>query len=294
MEQHVYSIGLPWFRGNLHCHTTNSDGALPPETVASHYADLGYDFLAITDHLQVTDPATVERNDLLLIPGTELHGDEQAPGRTYHIVVVGQNATDVAAVHRTTDQGQIVIDRARAADCLQFIAHPYRLGMTTEEVISLEHADGVEVYNNISRLGGKADSSPYWDAALDAGVHVWGLANDDAHFQRVDYGGGWIMVQAPTLDEANILDAIRAGRFYASTGPQFHELVVDERTIHVRCSAAQAVRFLSNRMLTHGVEADEPVLTEATWTVPAHGRYVRVVVEDEHGHKAWSQPVWFE
>jgi hypothetical protein len=294
MKHHIYSADLPWFRGNLHCHSTNSDGALPPQKVASHYANLDYHFLALTDHLMVTDPEPLQRDELLLIPGTELHGDEQAPGRTYHLVVIGQHATDVAAVHQTSDHAQTVIDRAHQVGCVVFIAHPYRLGMTTEEVTGLKHADGLEVYNNISRLGGKADSSVYWDTALDAGLHLWGFANDDAHFRRVDYGGGWITVQAPALDVANIRDALRNGHFYASTGPQFHELTVDQRTVHVRCSPAHAVRFLSNRMLTHGIEADDVALAEATWTVPAHGHYVRVVVEDQHGRCAWSQPIWLD
>lgn len=294
MEQLIYTADQPWFRGNLHCHTTNSDGALPPAEVADHYAKLGYDFLAISDHLKVTDPQTVQRDDLLLIPGTELHGDERAPGRRYHIVVFGPNAAHVAARHHTSDQAQTVIDRAQEAGCLAFVGHPYRLGMTTEEIINLRNITGMEVYNNISRLGGKADSSPYWDAALDAGTRMWGFANDDAHFHRRDYGGGWIMVQAPALNTDQILSAIRAGHFYASTGPQFHELLATERTVHVRCAAARAIRFASNGMLTHGIESDEPVLTEASWTVPPQGRYVRVVIEDEARRAAWSQPIWFD
>ena len=293
MEQVLYTTDQPWFRGNLHCHSTNSDGALPPHEVIERYAALRYDFLAITDHLKVTDPQPFARNDLLLIPGTELHGDEQAPHRTYHMVVIGSNAAAVAAQHSTRDPGQIVIERAHAAGCLAFVAHPYRLGMTTDEVIALGEADGVEVYNTISRRGGKADSSAYWDAALDAGVRVWGVANDDAHFQRQDYGGGWIMVQAPARETELILNAIRNGQFYASSGPQFHELIVEGRDVYVRCGAVRAVRFVSNRMLTFGVEADEPTITEASWTVPGHGRDVRVVLEDERGRCAWSQPIFF-
>src|SRR5437899_12865383 len=37
-------------RGNLHAHTTFSDGVLPPERLIAEYETLGYDFLAITDH----------------------------------------------------------------------------------------------------------------------------------------------------------------------------------------------------------------------------------------------------
>jgi hypothetical protein len=290
----IYSADQRWFRGNLHCHTTNSDGALPPEEVIGHYASLGYDFLGLTDHLLLTDPEPYQRDDLLLIPAVELHGDEKAPGRTYHLVVFGPNAGSVAAMHQITDSAQTVINRAYEASCLMFLAHPYRLGMTTEEVLILNNLLGIEVYNHVSKLGGKALSKVYWDVALDAGLLLWGFANDDAHFRRKDYGGGWIMVQAATRDAENILDAIRSGRFYASTGPQFEELTLSGREVYVRCSPARAIRFVSNRMQIMGFEAEGNLLTEATWIVPSAGSYCRVEIEDEQGHSAWSQPMLLE
>ena len=39
-----------FWRGNLHTHSTRSDGGLPPEAVADFYTGAGYDFLALTDH----------------------------------------------------------------------------------------------------------------------------------------------------------------------------------------------------------------------------------------------------
>ena len=37
-------------RGNLHAHTTFSDGVRAPEALIAEYEALDYDFLAITDH----------------------------------------------------------------------------------------------------------------------------------------------------------------------------------------------------------------------------------------------------
>ncbi|MDD4519176.1 MAG: hypothetical protein PHH90_11890, partial [Limnochordia bacterium] len=39
-----------WFRGNIHCHSTRSDGAKEPEEVFAWYQQEGYDFIALTDH----------------------------------------------------------------------------------------------------------------------------------------------------------------------------------------------------------------------------------------------------
>jgi hypothetical protein len=40
-----------WYKGNLHAHSTISDGLLTPDEVVKLYAGKGYDFLAITDHV---------------------------------------------------------------------------------------------------------------------------------------------------------------------------------------------------------------------------------------------------
>ena len=39
-----------WYKGNLHMHTTVSDGALDPVEAINIYREAGYDFIAITDH----------------------------------------------------------------------------------------------------------------------------------------------------------------------------------------------------------------------------------------------------
>ena len=39
-----------FWRGNLHTHSTRSDGVLSPQEVCRRYPDEGYDFLALTDH----------------------------------------------------------------------------------------------------------------------------------------------------------------------------------------------------------------------------------------------------
>ncbi len=43
-----------WLRGNLHTHTTRSDGLLSPQATVDEYARRGYDFLSLTDHSVVT------------------------------------------------------------------------------------------------------------------------------------------------------------------------------------------------------------------------------------------------
>ena len=57
LQNPYLSNGFTWLRGNLHAHTTLSDGQLPPEAVIAAYEQAGYDFLAISDHDKLVPPA---------------------------------------------------------------------------------------------------------------------------------------------------------------------------------------------------------------------------------------------
>ncbi len=67
------------FAGDLHFHTTYSDGRQSPEIVAANCRKIGYDFMAITDH-GIYYPSIYVRDfykdvpiDLNLVPGEEVH-----------------------------------------------------------------------------------------------------------------------------------------------------------------------------------------------------------------------------
>src|SRR5207302_87983 len=69
---------MPWLRGNLHAHTTFSDGVKEPAQLVAAYEALGYDFLAITDHENWIDDrywSAIPRvsSKLLLFHGIELN-----------------------------------------------------------------------------------------------------------------------------------------------------------------------------------------------------------------------------
>ena len=61
-----------WYKGNLHSHTTNSDGHLTPAESVRMFRDHGYSFLAITDHDRYSDYRTdFDGDDFIIIPGYE-------------------------------------------------------------------------------------------------------------------------------------------------------------------------------------------------------------------------------
>jgi hypothetical protein len=132
-----------------------------------------------------------------------------------------------------------------------------------------------------------------WDAALTAGVDLWGVASDDAHDYRAGAdgrypaGGGWIVVRA-RRDPTAILDAIRAGDFYASTGVVLAgvDVVDGELTVDVADDdpGEHVITFIGDgRVLSeqHGRKGRQPL---------ADTSYVRAVVTRDDGARAWTQP----
>ncbi len=282
-----------WLRGNLHTHTTISDGSRPPEQVIAAYEQLGYDFLALTDHDAFAPAREYQAGTrLILLPGVEV------TARGPHILQLGLEAVQEPAVDR-----QQVLDFITAKGGLAVLNHPnwqWHFNHFPQELMqSLNGATGIEIYNAvIDRLEGAALATDRWDRLLSQDKWVWGFANDDSHYPTDD-GRAWNMVQwdataAPTAGD--ILDALRKGRFYASTGVFIDAIHVDGATIHVAAVGAQCIRFVTR----WGVVARTVEASQASWTVPNTPdvveslKYVRVECFGMGSRMAWSQPIAIE
>lgn len=76
-----------WYKGNLHTHTTLSDGRLTPEECVSLYKSKGYDFLSITDHWKVS--SNCFQNGMLLLSGGEWDMGPIENTGCVHVVGIG-------------------------------------------------------------------------------------------------------------------------------------------------------------------------------------------------------------
>lgn len=283
-----------WFKGNLHTHSNQSDGEPSPQEIADQYAEAGYDFLSITDHNKLTDPSGLDGHGMLLIPGSEINGGRAELGQHYHVVAVGVSA----AVPCTTDMpAQDIIDAALSVGGVCWVAHPSWSSISYTDLLGLRRHIGIEVYNTTCHHGiGRGESVVQWDELWARGQQPLGLAVDDAHWHYPDSLGGWVMVKAEECTEAGILEAIRAGRFYASNGPTIEEVQVSGRTVRVACSEAAEVRLVNPRPGTGTTtyrSGQTGPFTEAQFTVPEAWEMVRVEVVDLAGGKAWTQPLVF-
>ena len=287
----LFSDALPFFKANFHCHSTASDGRLDPESVAGFYENAGYDILSITDHRTVT--ALPSAGSLLLIPGIEI--DYVLPGQWVHILGIGMDAS-VGEKWNRSGSPQEGIDLIRSLGGIAVLAHPAWSLNTPAFMRSLTGLSGVEVWNSVSTLplnGDRADSSSLLDVTWASGGELLPLfANDDAHPYQEEAGVAATMVQAEEKSVPSVMEALKAGRFYATTGPQIDQIENrNNQEIIVRCSPAESVIFYSDCPWAAGRAVIRSGMTECSYSIQKDDHFVRIEVRDKAGRKAWSAPI---
>jgi predicted metal-dependent phosphoesterase TrpH len=151
---------LRWFKGNTHCHTTNSDGDETPENVVKWYKDHGYHFLVITDHDVVTDIGSLNANkkdDFLLILGEEI--SDNLNGASIHLNAFYIKETIVPQLGKSKIETlQNNIDAIIRAGGIATINHPnWRWAFSDMEMSQVKNVFLFELFNlsyNCNNFGG--------------------------------------------------------------------------------------------------------------------------------------------
>jgi len=305
MTTNLFDLPGAFYRGNLHTHCTRSDGLLSAEEVCRRYQAQGYDFICMSDHFvgqydyPITDTTAYRNNQFTTIIGAEVHSGAMENGELWHILAVGlpfdfspSNSPDFRA---RTDQesGPEIARRAREAGAFVAIAHPQWSGMTLADAMSIDAAHAVEIYNHGSYVEcDRGDGFSIADLMLSRGRRLSLCATDDAHFNGPDAFGGWVMVKAESRDPQQLLDALKAGHYYSSQGPDFHRIDWTGNSVEVRCSAVSRVAVQGAGVATVNVYGDS--LSAATLSLDrmAGSNWLRVTIIDAAGRRAYSNPVW--
>lgn len=300
-----------WLKGNIHSHTTQTDGLCPPDQQIRDYCAKGYDFFSITDHnIVVNSKAFAGNTDILLIPGWERdvrHDDKKI--KCIHVVGLfsseeGLFSTDPDFQPRKERQygileitDQALISEMAAEGQFTVIAHPQWSRMTPQEVLELKDFDAIEVFNTgCDRLmhAGRADL--YWDLLLQQGRRVLGIACDDTHGKtpKSDRFGGWIVVKATERTIESVLKAVREGNYYSSQGPVIEDWGMEDDTITFKCSPCKQIHVTSYP--TRGTAffaKDGEELTELSYKLKGGEQYIRIECIDADGNTAWTNPYFF-
>lgn len=284
--------------GNMHTHSTRSDGAHEADRVCAAYRDAGYDFLVLSDHFMdhyrypVTDTRPYRTRDFTTIIGAELHAPRTALGELWHIKAVGLPLD--FAPNGADETGPQLAARAHAAGAFIGLVHPSWYGLTMADAAAVDCAHAVEIYNHGSAVEvDRGHDWPFLDGLLNQGRRLSGYASDDAHQLTHDWLGGWVMVRAESLDPDALLQSLKDGRYYSSQGPTIHDLEIDDEAVTVRCSPAGVVSLMGR-----GSKSETKIgggLEQVTLPIRRFkGSWFRVTVIDAGGKRAWSNPIWLD
>jgi len=214
-------------------------------------------------------------------------------------------------------EGWGFVERCHQNSGLVFINHPGGFERRPERFYNdsvYRQFDGLEVMNGFetrdNRSGKNSDGSPgmyeaLWDGCLNAGLRLWGFANDDAHNIDTSYhsewfanaGSAWNMVWAKELTRPAVMEALKAGAFYGSCGIQIDKVKVTPRSITVRSPNATHIKVVGDggRILKQ-VDA-----SSIKYTLRGDEKWIRIVLWNDtvcypgrgpvYTQKAWLQPI---
>ncbi len=294
-----------FWRGNLHTHSTRSDGVLAPAEVCRRYRAEGYDFLALTDHFigsydyPIVDTVPFRDDAFTTILGAELHSGAMLNGELWHILAVGL-PPDFAPPHAPgflpvegQETGPEIAARAVAAGAFVAVAHPQWSGLTLADARSITAAHAVEIYNHGCATGcDRPDGAAIADLLLTEGRRLNLIATDDAHFHEPDHFGGWVMVKATENTPEALLSALKDGAFYSSQGPEIRNVRIDGDHVTVECSAAASVVAMGHGTGAKAVHGHSMTRASVPLARLNGSPWLRVAVIDAAGKRAWSNPIW--
>ena len=209
-----------FYKANLHCHSTMSDGHLTPEELKKAYKEHGYSILAITDHEYMVDHSDLTEDDFLMLNGYEMYVKDmmepemsrqyhtthlnfiaKTPDVNKHIMVDPRfvkyatryhNIEDLPRVgdfcKRTYTPGCInrIIKQANENGYLVFYNHPCWSLEDLTRIMQYQGLMGLEIYNHSCHAseGYATDDGQTYDALLRMGQRLAVFANDDNHNGR--------------------------------------------------------------------------------------------------------------
>jgi hypothetical protein len=187
----------------------------------------------------------------------------------------------VAAMQRTVNA---VLEQRKRTGVPMFphINHPnFKWAITAEELMQVEGERFFEVYNGHPLVHNEGDElhagvDRVWDIILTERLAelgkeaIFGLATDDSHNYHNEpkklshTGRGWIMVRAPRLEIGELIKAMEAGDFYASSGVTLKDVRSEPARLSVEIDAEPGVTYTTEFIGTRkGYDASHQPVTDA-------------------------------
>ncbi len=274
-----------WFKGCFHIHTTNSEGELEPIEACNWYKNNKYNFIAFTDHNIITRLNGRHFKNFLIIENSIEFSNF---GTDLHILGIGLNEYKLSI----PCDYQSTINYILKKNGLAVIAHPnWNWAGKFSQLLQLENYHGIEIFNSFIKQEkcGSSFATEKWDYLLSLGNKIWGFAVDDMHMPANDLiGQGWIMVKANNLEKEEIMNSIRQGDFYSTTGVIIKDIYFDKNKYLVESLNGEEIIFIADYGRIVKVIDD----SRAALEINDKYKYIRCEIRSGEGI-AYTQPVFF-
>lgn len=328
MKKYLLDPTKKFYKGNMHCHSTLSDGHYTPEELKEIYKGKGYSFLAITDHEFFKAHPELDDEDFITITSAEYaikQFPEQSTLKNFNMKVCHLNfyakeqsndySFDYNSVYDHYEKQGVTINKpehdvpriygaeginnliknAHENGCFVCYNHPRWSLENYGDYCHYEGLWGVEVYNNSCAVHGLYDYDiNVVDDFLRDGKRVFVSCGDDNHnldenSRLLDSFGAFVMVNTDELSYSAIIDGLLSGDFYASMGPVIDELYVEDDKVHIKCSDAKRISYSTRGRRTKAVYSTEGYVNEAVFEIKDTDEYFRIDVMDAEGRRANTQ-----
>lgn len=310
----------PQWKGNLHMHTNRSSDCNTDYIEAiNEYKSKGYNFILVSDHEIYWASEQADSEGFCTLYGAE-SAFNRHPKRPYelaeeakslHLNII-QDESAAAEIpcfehdqilSRPVDFGldswNACIDRYKKMGHIVMLNHPNWSRLSPELMLGIHGCFAFEIFNggSIWEVGCYTDDA-IWDYCLRRGKRIYAAAGDDTHKYADEgecCGSSFNMVSVPKLNRCAIVDGLKLGNFYPSTGPLIYEMRIENGTLYIRFSPVRSIRIIGAP--GHGVGKLMPknkTIEEYSWKIDNNLQYFRVVITAPDDGKAWTQPVFLE
>jgi hypothetical protein len=331
------------YYGQLHSHSGLSDAYGPPSKAYKYARDeAGLDFFSLADHdcypYENDGLTDSEYEDMKSVAdsynedgvyttfwGFEWTSDDLSWGGPEtllgkgHIAVINSPDLCEADEEETNELNELVDwlnDDMMREDAVAFFNHPGEYN-TTFDYFNFDYTGkivGMELWNRNDDYYDVALGTGFWyHNAMDKGWYIGASGSQDNH--SFDWGtlNEWRMaILAPALTRADLLEAMKARRFYSSRdmnlvlsftcdGAQMGSVIEAGTGLEVVIEASDGdgevfsqIELLKNETVieTWIPDSTDPIVTTTVTGDPADYFYARVYQEGETGWRAISSPIF--
>ena len=328
MRKYLLPESGNFYKANLHCHSTISDGRWTPEQLKENYMAHGYSIVAYTDHAVFVPHNDLADDSFLPLNGYELDISPEKINskstKTCHICFIAtEKDRDIQRIFYDCKHLRNNLERVRLDPECEYLTreysteaiskimtqgaedgffvtynHPAWSFETRDEYCNYNGMHAMEIVNYGCVTEGYDDrNSTIYSEMLRGGKKLYCIATDDNHnkypvgHSLCDSFGGFTMIKAEKLEYKTVTDALLSGSFYASEGPAINSLYFEDGKIYIETSEASRIVLISDNRryrVSCAEEAGAKINSACFEITEAFGDYVRFEVADENGKCAYT------